>query len=111
MLRMTNPPHSRFPFRAEHIGSLVRPQKLVDARRAFLRMPVGEKRAHLVGLGQGAGEVKLRAAQKHGIRAGRADLDAHLGQALFDEAVQRGGRRAGFRLEGVDQGTRRASHP
>ncbi len=33
----TAPPENplRPPFRAEHIGSLVRPQKLVDARRAF----------------------------------------------------------------------------
>ena len=33
----TAPPRNplRPPFRAEHIGSLVRPQKLVDARRAF----------------------------------------------------------------------------
>ncbi len=35
MLRMTNPPHSRFPFRAEHIGSLVRPTSLVQARQQF----------------------------------------------------------------------------
>jgi 5-methyltetrahydropteroyltriglutamate--homocysteine methyltransferase len=105
-------PRTTFPFRAEHIGSLLRPQSLLDARAAFARGAIGPEA--LAGAQDAAIRQAIALQQRTGFRVltdgefRRRSYHSYFYQQLGDVSIDT---IAGAPARGAEGASSRGSQP